>query len=160
MHRMTWPDQLEGPCLWGSQNQQGHAAMLLWRCRASNICRSGQPPPLPWPHCNRLFAAQIGLINHLHLHNAPRQQHWAEVILPAVAFSSLVRILGECLTVHSMSVLFFKMEISSRTLIPLFRPWSVCSGSVSWDDCGRMFPDKLCVSSFPDRFPRYACTVA
>ena len=51
--------------------------------------------------------------------------------------------------------LFFKVVISSRTLIPLFKPGSVHSGSASCDDCGRMFPDKLRVSSFPDRFPHY-----
>ena len=32
--------------------------------------------------------------------------------------------------------------------VPLFVPGSVHSGSVSWDDCGWMFPDKLPVSSF------------
>ena len=32
------------------------------------------------------------------------------------------------------------VEISSCTLIPLFRPGSVHSGSASRDDCGRMFP--------------------
>ena len=48
---------------------------------------------------------------------------------------------------------FFKVEISSRTLIPLFRPGSVHSGSASGDDCDRVFQDELCVSSFPDRFP-------
>ena len=50
------------------------------------------------------------------------------------------------------------VEISSRTLIPLFMLESVHSGSASWDDCGRMFLDKLRVSSFPDRFPHYAWT--
>ena len=55
---------------------------------------------------------------------------------------------------------FFEVEISSRTLIPLFAPGSVHSGSASWDDGGRMFPDKLRVSSFPDKFPHYAWTAA
>ena len=55
---------------------------------------------------------------------------------------------------------FFEVEISSRTLIPLFMPGSVHSDSASWDDCTRMFPDKLRVSSFPDRFPHYAWTAA
>ena len=50
----------------------------------------------------------------------------------------------------------FKVEMSSRTLIPLFRPGSVHRGSASWDDCGRLFPDELRVSAFSDRFPRYA----
>ena len=52
------------------------------------------------------------------------------------------------------------MEITSRTLIPLFRPGSVHSGSASWENCGQMFPDKLYVNSFPDRLPHYALTAA
>ena len=53
-----------------------------------------------------------------------------------VAFSSLARILGECAAIHSPPALFssssfFLMEISSRTLIPLFMPRSVHSGSAS-----------------------------
>ena len=52
--------------------------------------------------------------------------------------------------------LFFNMEISSRKLIPLFRPGSVHSGSASWGDCDRVFADELRVSSFPDRFPQSA----
>ena len=51
---------------------------------------------------------------------------------------------------------FFKVEISPCTLIPLFRSGSSHNGSASWDNSGRVFPDELCVSSFPDRFPRYA----
>ena len=39
-------------------------------------------------------------------------------------------------------------------------PWSVHSGSESWDDWGRVFPDELHVSSFPDRFPHYAWRAA
>ena len=92
------------------------------------------------------------------------------LLLVVVAFSSLARIWGECSTVHSPPVLFlfffffssflFLVEISPCTLIPLFMPRSVHSGSASWDDCGRTFPDKLRVSSFPDRFPHYARTAA
>ena len=41
------------------------------------------------------------------------------------------------------SFFFFEEEISSRSLIPLFTPGSVHSGSASWGDCGRMFPDNL-----------------
>ena len=37
----------------------------------------------------------------------------------------------------------FEVEISPRTLTPLFMQDSVHSGSASWDDCCRMFPDKL-----------------
>ena len=66
--------------------------------------------------------------------------------------------LEECSTIHSglrffFFFFFFKVEIISRTLIPLFRPGSVYSGSASWDDSNRVFPDELRVSSFPDRFP-------
>ena len=53
---------------------------------------------------------------------------------------------------------FFKVETSSRIRIPLFIPGSVHSGSASWDDCGRVFPDELRVSSFHDRFPYYGWT--
>ena len=78
------------------------------------------------------------------------QKHNSMVV---VALSSLARILGECSTFHSLPALtFFKVEISSRTLIPLFMPGSVNSGSANWDDCGQVFPDELCVSSFLDRF--------
>ena len=48
------------------------------------------------------------------------------------------------------SLSFFKVEISSCTLIPLFRPGSVHSSSVSWGDCGQAFPDRLRVNSFLD----------
>ena len=86
------------------------------------------------------------------------------MVVVVVAFSSLARILGECSTIHSPLALFFfsffKLDFSSCTLIPLFMPGSVHSGSVTWDDCGRIFPDKLRASSFPDRFPRYAWTAA
>ena len=62
--------------------------------------------------------------------------------------------------IHSLHALFFKVEISSRTLIPLFRPGSVNSGSASSDYCDRVFPEELRVSSFPDRFQHYAWTEA
>ena len=45
--------------------------------------------------------------------------------------------------------LSFKVEISSRTLIPLLTPGSVHSDSANRDDCGQVFPDMLRVSSFP-----------
>ena len=48
---------------------------------------------------------------------------------------------------------FFKVEISSRTLIPLSMPGLAHSGSASRDDCDRVFSDELRVSSFPVRFP-------
>ena len=37
---------------------------------------------------------------------------------------------------------FFKVEISSHALFPLFKPGSVHSGSASWDDCDQAFPDE------------------
>ena len=55
---------------------------------------------------------------------------------------------------------FFLVNISSCTLFPLFRPGSVHIGSASCDDCDQVFPDKLRVSLFPDRFPHYAWTTA
>ena len=81
-----------------------------------------------------------------------------------VAFSTLVWAVGECSTIHCLSALFggllFIVEISSRSLLPLFTPGSVHGGSASRDNCGWVLPDKLCVSSFPDRFPHYAWTAA
>ena len=53
---------------------------------------------------------------------------------------------------------FFKSKISSGTLIPFFMRGSVHSGSASWDDCRRMFPYMLRVSSFPDMFLHYVWT--
>ena len=51
-------------------------------------------------------------------------------------------------------------RLNSHILILLFRQESVHSGSVSWDDCGRVFPGELHMSSFPDRFPHYAWKMA
>ena len=59
--------------------------------------------------------------------------------------------------------LLLEVEISLCTLIPLFRSGSTHSGSVTCSasqDCGRVFPDKLCVSLFLDRFPHYAWTAS
>ena len=76
-------------------------------------------------------------------------------------FSSLERILGNYLTIHSLPVFSSsEVEISSHKLIPLSMQGSVHSGSTSWDNCGWMFPDKLPVSSFLDRSPHHAWTVA
>ena len=58
------------------------------------------------------------------------------------------------------SFFVFEVEISWYTQDPLFMLGSVHSGSASRDDCGRMFPDELGVSSLPDRFPHYAWTAA
>ena len=68
-----------------------------------------------------------------------------------VALSSLASILGECSTMHSLPALKKEeVEINKRTLNPLFTPRSVHSGSVSWEDCSWMFPNKLYVGSFLD----------
>ena len=48
---------------------------------------------------------------------------------------------------------FFLVEMNSRTLIPLFTPGSIHSGSASRDDCGRVFREAL--STKPH--PRPAC---
>ena len=79
-----------------------------------------------------------------------------------VAFSSLARIWGECLTIHSLPALWKKkeVEISSQTLNPLFMPGLIHSGSVILDDCGGVFCDELHASSFPDRIPYFAWTAA
>ena len=61
-------------------------------------------------------------------------------------------------TFFFFSFFFFLVEISLQAPIPLFMSGSVHSGLVSRDDCGGVFPDKLRVSSFPDRFPCYAQT--
>ena len=62
----------------------------------------------------------------------------ARQTLIVVAVFSLARIWRECSTIHSppalliLSLLFvFEVEISSRTLIPLFMPGPVHSGSAS-----------------------------
>ena len=54
----------------------------------------------------------------------------------------LGRTFNNSFPICSFFVVFLKVEISSRTLIPLFRPGSVNSGSASWDDCNRVFPDE------------------
>ena len=82
-----------------------------------------------------------------------------------VAFSTLVRILGERSTIDSppalkMFFLYWSWDWFAHTNSTPHARGSVHSGLASWDDCGQMFPDKLRVSSFPDRFPHYALTEA
>ena len=43
-----------------------------------------------------------------------------------------------------LRIFFFQMEISSHTLIPLFMPQSVNSGTASWDNYDQVFPDEFC----------------
>ena len=64
-----------------------------------------------------------------------------------------------CLAIYSPSALFF-LFLKWRLACALFMPGSAHSGSANWDNCGQMFPLKLCVSSFPERFPHHAWTVA
>ena len=67
-----------------------------------------------------------------------------------LACEDLVRMFDHLFYANALFYLFIvEVETSSPTLIPLFRPESVHSGLASLDDCGRMFPDKLRVSSFP-----------
>ena len=120
-------------------------------------------------------SSPLGLIKSLvHTHTARQNNNLSTliVVVVLVAFSSLARILGECPTIHSQRALVFSLffvlflflllevEISSHILIPLLMTGSVHSGSESRDKCGRLFSDKLRVSSFPDRFPHYAWTAA
>ena len=42
-----------------------------------------------------------------------------------------------------------RMQCKGGIPIPLLGPGSVRSGSLSWDDCGRVFPGELRVNSFP-----------
>ena len=65
-----------------------------------------------------------------------------------VACEDFRGIRGEGLTIHSPpAIFFFKVEISSRTPVPLFRSGSAHSGLVSRDDCGRVFPVEFRLSS-------------
>ena len=123
-----------------------------------------------WVHYNAACIPTNTNTVNSHLPEAYKQHTLPELYamfmstVVVVASSSLARILGECLTMYSPPVpfffFFFKVEISSFTLIPLLRPGSVHSGSASWHNCGRVFPDVLRVSLFPDRFPHYAWTAA
>ena len=106
------------------------------------------------------FSTKVTVMFKSECHVVIAQSLWTLTMV--CVFFSLARIWGECSTIHSPPALFFffLMEISSRTLIALLIPGSVTSDSASWDDCGRTFPDKLSVSSFPDRFLHYAWTAA
>ena len=70
-------------------------------------------------------------------------------------FFSLARIFGECSTIRSSPALLFFFKVKT-----LFMPESVYSGSASLDDCGRIFPDKLHVSSILDMIPHHTWTAA
>ena len=130
------------------------------------------------PRCQTERGHVTGFI---HLFMAVWRRDYVSLRYSGGFLSSFARIWGECSDIHSppalclflscfifvvvVCLVFFfffwgGVEISSRTLIPLFMPASIHSGSASWDHCGRMFSDKLRVSSFPKRFPHYAWTAA
>ena len=77
-----------------------------------------------------------------------------------LACEDFVRMFDHSILACDFLFFIFEVEISSRTLIPLFWPGSVHSSSMNRDNIGQMFPGKLRVSSFPDRFPHYAWTAA
>ena len=70
-----------------------------------------------------------------------------------MAFSLRAKSFGKFISLPAFFFFFFKVKISLRKLIPLFRSGSVQSGPASWDDCDRVFHDELRVSSFPDKVP-------
>ena len=90
-----------------------------------------------------MCAAVVILIERKLMEYAANPQRWLFVLVSSVrwaeqvlikgtlvvrAFSSPERILGDCSTIHSppaIFCLFVEVAISSRTLIPLFRPGSV-----------------------------------
>ena len=126
--------------------------------------------PIQWPRGNmhKHTPQQVDLWymccwgTHKHLYSYTWTSNM--FLFLVVAFSSLARFWGECSTIHSppafFFLFFFYVEIILSTLIPLFTPGSVHSGSAGWDHCGRVFPDKLHVSQLPDRFPHYTWTAA
>ena len=57
-------------------------------------------------------------------------------------------------------VCFFEVEISSRTLIPLFCQDQSTVAQRTETTVTEIFPDELRVSSFPGWFPHYAWTAA
>ena len=66
-----------------------------------------------------------------YIHECPKSTTWCGV------FFLTVRIFGEgSLIPHLCFFLLLLLEISSHTLIPLFMPGLVHSGSASWDNCG------------------------
>ena len=96
-----------------------------------------------------------------------------------IAFFGLIkgpRLLKTCFVCNSSSHASILVESSTIPFMPMLfvcvwwrsacayqfhsfiRPSSVHSGSERWDDCGRTFPDELCVSSFLNGFINSAWT--
>ena len=117
-------------------------AILIWLFRISSVRLS-------------LAHRRTRFIVHKWERKPPAHRKSGLIVHVVVSFSPRARVWGECSTIHSPPALpppffsFVKVEISSRTLIPLFRTGSIHSGSASWDECGRAFPDDLRVRSFP-----------
>ena len=92
--------------------------------------------------------------------------HGRTVVVCWWLFPRLRGFLRDCSTIQSPpTILFificlFEVEISSRTLNLLFMSGSVHNGSPSLNDCGRMFPDKLRVSSYCNGYVKHARTGA
>ena len=89
----------------------------------------------------------------------PAQYFWSCNVLVSFGFFLAVRIWGKGLPIcRSMPPLFFFSwsgdKLTHDMLIPLFMPGLVHSGSAS----GRVFPDKLCVSSLPWEIPTLCLT--
>ena len=155
-------------CVWNG-GKYATGGILFWRCTFGGVFIACIYLHARWSYRRQLRALlscplSVECYYFPLLVNATKLQVQHVVV---VAFSSLVRILGECSTIHSPPVLFFffsllfqKVEINLCTLTPLFRPGSVHSGSASWDDCGHAFPDELHESSFLNWFPHYAWTAA
>ena len=92
---------------------------------ASAACRSDALPIELHPHPENL-ACKRRKRRHIHLRAS------CCCSIGGGGIFSLARIWGECSTFHSPPALFFfNVEISLRTLIPIFRPGSVHSGSAN-----------------------------
>ena len=104
------------------------------------------------PHCGSLYRWNPAAVPRLK--RSGKKNSWQytmpkKVVLLQAVYSH-TRIWAES-RIHSLPAVFFfffRVEVSSRTPVPLFRPGSVHSSSASWDDCGREFSDKLRVRSF------------
>ena len=142
---------------------------FLSHSRFQSICETTGCSPDLW--CQAInHRNQLSILLHITWHTSPQQSilylpDGVTVHCPLKTILSLFGGSGFFLTCEDLRKMFnysfllaffFKVEISWCTLIPLFMPGSVHSGSACWDDCGQIFPYKLCVSSFPDRFPHYA----
>ena len=142
-------------------------------CAAGKIPANTPPPPPPRPCSARpsplprspLISVQVphvlgnnALTRDLH---APGRwlkllKCWTTVVV--VALSSLGRFWGACSTSPSPPALFF-FFLGWTLARAHSTPGSIHSASASWDDCGRLFPDKLRVSSFPvQRYLQYIST--